>query len=178
MRDRRAFAEAACGHSDSRPLQSSPESGQCAGYDGHKPHRGSTAHLAVDTLGQLLAAVVTPAGVQDRAQLEALARQVHAATGDTVAVAFADQGDTGPQAAAAAQPHGVRLEVVRLPTAKHGVVLRPRRWVLERCFAWMARFRRLARDDERLAERLASLYVVAFALLPQRFITLMTHSAS
>jgi len=57
------------------------------------------------------------------------------------------------------------LEVVKLPTAKHGFVLLPRRWVVERSFAWMARFRRLARDYERLAETLAGLHFVAFAIL-------------
>jgi len=163
---------------DSRTLQSSPESGQRAGYDGHKRRRGSKVHLAVDTLGQLLAALVTPADEQDRAQVGALAAQVQAATGDTVEVAFVDQGYTGAQPAADAQKHGIRLEVVKLPTAKHGFVLLPRRWVVERSFGWMARFRRLARDYERLAETLVGLHFVAFAiLLAHRFVTFMVQSA-
>ena len=73
---------------------------------------------------------------------------------------------------AAAQAHGIRLEVVRLPTVKHGFILRPHRWMVERSFAWMACFRRLACDYERLAETLAGLPFVAFALLlAQRFIS-------
>ncbi len=163
---------------DSRTLQSSPESGGRAGYDGHKRRKGSKVHLAVDTLGQLLAVLVTPANEQDRAQVAALAEQVQAATGDSVEIAFVDQGYTGDEPAADAQAQGIRLEVVKLPTAKRGFILLPRRWVVERSFAWMARFRRLARDYERLAETLVGLHFVAFAmLLAQRFIAFMVQSA-
>jgi transposase len=105
---------------DSRTLQSSPESGGRAGYDGHRRRKGSEVHLAVDTLGQLLAVLVTPANEQDRAQVAALAEQVQEATGDAVEVAFVDQGYTGEQPAADAQAHGIRLEVVKLPTTKRG----------------------------------------------------------
>lgn len=163
---------------DGRTMQSSPESGARAGYDGHKRRKGSKVHLAVDTLGQLLAAVVTPANEQERAQVDALAEKVQAATGESVEVAFVDQGYTGDEAAADAAKHGIRLEVVKLPTAKHGFVLLPRRWVVERSFAWMARFRRLARDYERLSETLAGLHFVAFAILmAKRFIDFMVQNA-
>jgi len=162
---------------DGRTLQSSPESGEWAGYDGHKRRKGSKVHLAVDTLGQLLAVTVTPANEQERAQVAELAAKVQEATGDAVEVAFVDQGYTG-DAAAAAEQHGMRLEVVKLPTAKQGFVLLPRRWVVERSFAWMARFRRLARDYERLAETLVGLHFVAFAILmAQRFVAFMAQCA-
>ena len=62
-------------------------------------------------------------------------------------------------------PSGIRLEVVKLPEVKRGFVLLPRRWVVERGFAGMARFRRLARDYERLATTLEGFHYVAFALL-------------
>jgi hypothetical protein len=68
-------------------------------------------------------------------------------------------------AAEAAAAHGLRLEVVKLPEAKRGFVLLPRRWVVERSFAWAARFRRLARDYERLPETVAGLHFLAFAIL-------------
>lgn len=150
---------------DGRTLQSSPESGARAGYDGAKKRRGSKVHLAVDTLGHLLALSVTAANVQERTQVETLARQVQEVTGESVELAYVDQGYTGDQPAADAQIHGIRLEVVRLPEAKRGFVLLPRRWVVERSFAWFARFRRLARDYERLPETLAGLHFVAFASL-------------
>ncbi len=163
---------------DSRTLQSSAESGERAGYDGHKRRRGSKVHLAVDTLGQLLALVVSPANEQDRKQVKALAKKVQEATGDSVEVAFVDQGYTGAHASEDAKAEGIRLEVVKLPTAKRGFVLLPRRWVVERSNAWIARFRRLARDYERLPETLAGLHFLAFAiLLAQRFIAFMVQSA-
>src|SRR5215216_6050015 len=139
---------------DGRTLQSSPESGPRAGYDGHKKRRGSKVHAALDTLGHLLAVVVTPASAQERAQVEALAAQVQAVTGQAVELAYVDQGYTGEAPAAAAAAHGLRLEVVKHPQAKRGFVLLPRRWVVERSFAWAARFRRLARDYERLPSTL------------------------
>jgi transposase len=163
---------------DSRTLQSTPESGGRAGYDGHKRRKGSKVHVAVDTLGQLLALLVTPADEQGRAQVAALAERIQEVTGDTVEVAFVDQGYTGDQPTADAQAHGIRLEVIKLPTAKHGFVLLPRRWVVERSFAWTARFRRLVRDYERLAETLAGLHFVASAILmAHRFVSFMVQSA-
>jgi len=150
---------------DSRTLQSTPESGARAGYDGHKRRRGSKVHAAVDTLGHLLALLVTPADQQDRAQVDALAAAVQEVTSETVEVAYVDQAYTGEQPAADAAAHGIRLEVVKLPEAKRGFVLLPRRWVVERDFAWTARFRRLARDDERLPQVLAGLHFIAFACL-------------
>jgi transposase len=150
---------------DSRTLQSTPESGGRAGYDGAKRRKGSKVHLAVDTLGHLLALCVTAADEQDRAQVSELAKRVQEETGQTVEIAFVDQGYTGENAADAAQEHGIRLEVVKLPTAKRGFVLLPRRWVVERSFGWMSRFRRLARDYERLPETLAGLHYVAFVIL-------------
>ena len=150
---------------DGRTLQSSPESGPRAGYDGHKKRKGSKVHLAVDTLGLLLARKVTPADEQERAQVGGLAAAVQEATGESVELAYVDQGYTGEEPAAAAAARGIRLEVVKLPEAKRGFVLLPRRWVVERSFAWMARFRRLARDYERLPETLAGLHFVAFACL-------------
>jgi transposase len=150
---------------DSRTLQSTPESGERAGYDGAKRKKGSKVHVAVDTLGHLLALLVTPANEQDRAQVGALAEAVQEATGQSVEVAFVDQGYTGEEPAQAATEQGMRLEVVKLPEAKRGFVLLPRRWVVERSFGWSSRFRRLARDYERLAETLAGLHLVVFACL-------------
>ena len=153
---------------DSRTLQSLPESGARAGYDGAKRRKGSKVHAAVDTLGHLLALHVTPADEQDRAQVAALAEAVQEVTGESVELAYVDQGYTGETAAQEAEAHGIRLEVVKLPEAKRGFVLLPRRWVVERSFAWAARFRRLARDYERLPETLAGLHFLAFAILMLR----------
>ena len=95
---------------DSPTLQSTPESGARAGYDGAKRRKGSKVHAAVDTLGHLLA--------------------LH------VELAYVDQGYTGEAAVQAANQHGIQLEVVKHAQAKRGFVLQPRRWVVERSFAW------------------------------------------
>lgn len=161
---------------DSRTLQSTPESGERAGYDGHKRKKGSKTHIAVDTLGNLLALYVTPANEQDRTQVEELARQVQEVTQQSVEVAFVDQGYTGDKPAQAAHSQGMELQVIKLSEAKKGFVLLPRRWVVERSFGWMARFRRLARDYERLPETLAGLHYLAFAILMlKNFVSLMAH---
>lgn len=155
---------------DGRTVQSTPESGERAGYDGYKKKNGSKTHIAVDTLGHLLALHVTPANEQERDQVGVLAQAVQEATGENVQLAFVDQGYTGEQAAEAAAEHGIALEVVKLAEAKKGFVLLPRRWVVERSFGWIARCRRLARDYERLPTTLAGLTWVFFAgLLLARF---------
>jgi len=150
---------------DSRTLRSTPESGRRAGYDGAKRKRGSKLHMAVDTLGHLLALHVTPANVDDRAEVGRLAEAIQDATGENVTLAFVDQGYTGSKPAVAARSQGIELEVVKLPEAKRGFVLLPKRWVVERTFAWATRFRRLVKDYERYAETLAGLHVVAFVCL-------------
>jgi transposase len=150
---------------DSRTMQSTPESGGRAGYDGAKRRKGAKVHVAVDTLGHLLALRVTPADKQDRAQVKQLAKAVQKITGKSVTLAYVDQGYTGEAAKQGAQAHGIELEVVKHTEAKRGFVLLPRRWVVERSFAWAARFRRLARDYERLAQTLAGFHYLAFACL-------------
>ena len=150
---------------DARTLQGSIESGPRSGYDGHKKRKGAKVHLAVDTLGHLLAAHVSAANENERAHVAELLASVQAATGERVELAYVDSGYNGEKAAAVAAEQGVRLEVVSLPEAKKGFVLLPRRWVVERSFAWMARCRRLARDYERLSTTLAGLHFAAFAML-------------
>jgi transposase len=162
---------------DSRTLQSTPESGARAGYDGYKRKKGSKVHAAVDTLGHLLALTVTPANTPDRAQVAALATTVREVAGEQVTIAYVDQGYTGPKPAAAAAALGIDLVVVALPDVKRGFVLLPKRWVVERSFAWASRFRRLARDYERLPETVAGLHFVAFAcLMLHRLLTLAAQS--
>jgi len=112
---------------DSRTLQSTPESGTSAGYDGTKRRKGNKVHLAVDTLGHLLALHVTSADQQDRTQVAELAKRLQEETGETVEAAFVDQGYTGENAADTAAKHGIKLEMIKLSTAKRGVVLLPRR---------------------------------------------------
>jgi transposase len=94
-----------------------------------------------------------------------LAQAVQASTGQSVELAYVDQGYTGARAAEAARARGIELEVLTLPEAKRGFVLLPRRWVVERSFAWATRFRRLPKVYERYAGTLADLHLIAFACL-------------
>ena len=130
-----------------------------------KNSKGAYVHLAVDTLVEFLDVVVPTAIVQVSTKVDELAARVQEATGGTIEVAFVDQGYTGAEAEHAAADWGIHLEVVKLPEARHGFVLLPRRWVVERSFAWLSRFRRLATDYERLPETLAGLHLVAFTTL-------------
>jgi transposase len=149
---------------DSRTLRSAPESGSRGGYDGAKRKKGSKIHAAVDTLGHLLALLVSPANEDDRREVEKLSKEIQEATGKSVELAYVDQGYMGEEAASKAAERGIRLEVVK-EEAKRGFVLLPRRWVVERDFAWASRFRRLVKDYERLPDTLAGLHFVAFACL-------------
>jgi transposase len=150
---------------DSRTLRSTPESGHRGGYDGHKGKKGSKVHAAVDTLGHLLALRVSPANEDDRQEVRKLSEEIQRATGENVELAYVDQGYTGERASEFAAEHGIRLEVVKQEEAKRGFVLLPKRWVVERDFAWASRFRRLVKDYEGLPETVAGLHFVVFACL-------------
>ena len=149
---------------DGRTLQSSCESGPRAGYDGYKRRRGSKVHMAVDTLGHLLA--LTSRRPTSRSARRSIAvRGGAAGHGRDGQDGLGRSGLHGRAARQDAAAHGIELRVVKLPEAKKGFVLLPRRWVVERSFAWAARFRRLARDYERLPDVLRGLHFLVFAML-------------
>ncbi|WP_459554671.1 IS5 family transposase [Lacunimicrobium album] len=156
---------------DARTLQSTPESGSRAGFDGAKKKQGSKVHVAVDTLGNLLAITITPGNEQERDQVHELARKLQELTKGRVELAYADQGYTGQRAVETAAAHEIELEIVKHTEAKKGFVLLPRRWVVERTFGWLGRHRRLARDYERLTQTLAGYHWIAYlGIMLQRIV--------
>ncbi|MER6212111.1 IS5 family transposase [Streptomyces sp. NPDC001642] len=118
------------------------------GFDAGKKINGRKRHLLADTLGLLLAVLVTPASVTDRDGARTL---LPAAAGSfrRLARVWADGGYTGHLTDWTAQHLGLVLEVVRRPDGVQGFRVLPRRWVVERSFAWLLRSRRLVRDYER-----------------------------
>ena len=115
-------------------------------------------------MGHLLALRVSPANEDDRKKVEKLAQEIQKATQENRDRLRRSRvyGREGLELAAG---DGIRLEVVKHKEAKRGFVLLPRRWVVERDFAWASHFRRLVKDYERLPERVAGLHFVAFACL-------------
>lgn len=122
--------------------------------------------------------MVTSTDARDWAQVAALAEAVQAPTADAGEVAFVDRGYTGEVPAGVAAAEGIRLAVVKLPEAKRGFILVPRRWVVARSFAQAARFRRPAREYERPAETLKGLHLLTCIIVMLcRFVTLMANYA-
>lgn len=109
--------------------------------------------------------MVTPANEPDRGQVAALCEQVQRVTGQKVLVAYADQGYSGEETEYAAAVHDLDLQVSAKPQGQTGFVLLPRPWVVERSFGWAARFRRLARDYERLALTTQQFHFLVFVTL-------------
>ena len=130
---------------------------------GQKVVEGLRVH--VDGLAQPRQGLAPRLGQYAQMQRGELAEAVQEVTNEHVELAYVDQGYTGEEAENAAAAQGIRLEVVKLPEAKRGFVLLPRRWVVERSFGWMSRFRRLVRDYERLTTTLVGMHFVAFVFL-------------
>jgi transposase len=116
-------------------------------------------------MGTLLALCVPPANVAERCQVDTLAQRVQEVIGERVKFLYADAAPTCVNTAMAARRHGIHLVVVTRPEASRGFVLLSKSWVVERTFAWLGRFRRLARDYERLPQTHTGLHVAAFICL-------------
>ena len=160
-------AQPTAGIVDSQSVRTS-ESGGPRGYDAGKKINGRKRHILVDTLGLLLRGIVHPASVQDRDGLAALLTRIRRRF-PFLALILADGGYQGEVAATAARDERLELTVVKRSDTARGFVLLPRRWVVERSFAWFGRNRRLARDAETLiASSAAMLYLAAIRLLTRR----------
>jgi putative transposase len=155
---------------DSQSVKTS-ESGGPRGYDAGKKINGRKRHVLVDTLGLLLRGIVHAANRQDRDGLAPLLTRIRRRF-PFLGLLFADGGYRGEVAAAAARQERLALAIVKRSDAALGFVVLPRRWVVERSFAWFGRNRRLAKDVESLiASSTAMLYLAATRLLTRRLAT-------
>lgn len=147
------------------------ESGGIRGYDAGKKMMGRKRHLLTDTLGLPLALVVHAANIQDRDGLALVCRRIRRRF-PWLKLLFADAAYQGDQAACAAAQERLRIEIVKRPRDAKGFHLLPRRWVIERTFAWLGRNRRLAKDVEKLIETSTIMAVAAIVqLLVRRLAT-------
>jgi len=138
---------------DSQTIKTSERSSE-RGYDGGKKITGRKRHIAVDTLGLLLAIVVTAANVDDAAAAPQVLEQLKSAQQPRLQVVWADSKYHNYELyawLARQRSIGWRLEIVRRPDGAQGFVLLPKRWVVERTFSWLGRWRRLSRDYEHLS---------------------------
>jgi len=121
------------------------------GYDAGKKVEGRKRHIVTDTLGLLLVVMVTAASVQDRDGGADILKLTHKLV-PSLRHVFADGGYAGRLVGKAKRYWKIAVEVVKKPPQQHGFSVLPRRWVVERTFAWLMRWRRLTRDYERLPE--------------------------
>lgn len=148
------------GSIDSQSIKTGPGA-RDTGYDGGKHVKGRRRHLVADTEGFILTASITPANRSEQKEADLLLAAVSKRF-PTIAKLWVDGGYAGEPLRAAAAAKGIVLEVVH-KLATPGFTVLPRRWVIERAFAWLTRYRRLARDYEVTATSAAGFVYLASA---------------
>lgn len=144
--------EPSAGIVDSQSVKGADTVGAASrGFDPGKRINGRKRHIVVDTIGLLLVVMVTAASIQDRDGGQSILERLHRALG-SVRHIFADGGYQGALIKLAKRSWGIVVEVVKKPAEQIGFAVLPRRWVVERTFSWLLRWRRLVRDYERLPE--------------------------
>ena len=151
---------------DSQSVKSSETCGE-RGYDAGKKVNGRKRHIVVDTLGLLLMVMVLPANIQDRDGARQLLAKVFRVYG-SVRCLWADGGYAGALVGWVQRVSRCVLEIVRRSDTVRGFTVLPRRWVVERTFAWLGRFRRLNRDYERRADVAEAMVYLAMSRLMLR----------
>lgn len=155
---------------DSQSIKTS-EGGQSCGFDAGKKITGRKRHALVDTLGLLVKVLVTAGDIQDRDGAKLLLSDLGESKEliQRLKLIWADGGYRGALITWVAEVFGWKLEIIEKPEGQVGFQILPRRWVVERTFAWLVRQRRLARDYERLPETSeAFIYIAMIRLMLRR----------
>ena len=159
------------GIADSQSVKSAEKGGQhidSSGYDGGKKVKGKKRHIIVDTLGLMIALIVTPANFQDRDVIGTLTKMA-CAIHPSLTKALVDGAYQGERTAEDVRREAdIALEVVKRSDAAKGFEVLPKRWIVERTFGWLGRCRRIVRDLENLTRSHAAFIMLAMIRLMMR----------
>jgi putative transposase len=142
------FARPSAAIVDSQSVKVS-DMGGTSGYDGNKKIKGRKRHILVDTLGNLLDVVVSAANTNDREGVKILLTKVERQIAQRLLKIWADKSYQGDLEVWLYEQWGITLEIVSAQEGHLGFAVQPRRWVVERAFAWLGKYRRLSKDYER-----------------------------
>ena len=155
---------------DSQSVKTTEIGGSDCGYDKGKNVKGRKRHLLVDTMGLVLAVVVHSASIQDRAGAKLVLQQI-ATSFTRLVLIWADGGYSGELldwVRGLRAYRRIRLEIVKRFDQQVGFVVLPKRWIVERTFGWLNRYRRLSKDYERLPATSETMIYVAMTRLMLR----------
>lgn len=145
---------------DSQSVKTTESGGVC-GYDGGKKIKGRKRHILTDTTGLLVGLAIHGADIQDRDGAPGLLKSIRSSY-PWLRHVFADGGYAGPKLRGALGKIGRwTIEIVKRSDTAEGFEVIPRRWVVERTFAWLGRCRRLAKDWEKAIASAESWLLIA-----------------